>query len=77
MEEVMKWVAFFISQIEELTPPEKIKLAKDYVDANEPGLALELILELTSEYDISLTEEFKEKANFCGEQMQIDVSTYL
>ena len=57
-------------------PADKLRSIKAYIDANENGIGFEVMLELISEHHVKVTEEFREKAIWCGDQMQIDVTPY-
>ncbi len=65
-----------LNLVEDKLPADQLRLIKDYIDANEYGLGFELLLELISNHKVHVTEEFKQKAIWCGDQMRIDVAPY-
>lgn len=77
MDEILSRLNSLFDIVKHSIPEQKARWIEEALEANERGLALEYILEYRREFNISVNNDFREAARFCGDQMSIDVDPYL
>jgi len=77
MDAVISKLNFLFESIRRSIPDQKARWIEEAIEANERGLALEYILEYKHEFNLSVDDDFREAARYCGDQMRIDVEPYL
>jgi len=68
---------FLHEEIKSFLPEERARWIAEFLEAGEWGVALELMLEYRSEYNLSVTDDFWNAARHCCEDMRIDIDPYL
>jgi hypothetical protein len=73
MDQILSKLYFLFDSVKHSLPEQKARWIEELLEANEPGIALEIILEYRQEFNISVDNDFSEAARYCGNQMRIDV----
>jgi len=77
MEKVAKWLRRLTNELEPFISKERLQFITEELEAAEYGVVFDLILYLRSEHNVPVSDEFRNEAEFCSNQMRIDISRYL
>jgi hypothetical protein len=77
MDQVLSKLYFLFDNVKSSLPEQKARWIEELLEANERGVALEGILEYLLEFNLTVDDDFREAARYCGNQMWIDVERYL